>query len=293
MTLLKAIKPKEAKQPKPKILVYGKAGVGKTWAALDFPSVYFIDVEGGACLPHYTDKLLNSNGVYLGEAQGALDFETVISQVKALATERHGYKTLVIDSITKLFNTFISDEIERLGDKDQYGASKKLPVSAMKKLIGWLSRLDMNIILIAHEKIEYGSNSKGERIEVGSTFDCWDKLEYELDLCLNIIKTGKSRNAFVRKSRLEEFETNTSFPWSYEAFSQMYGKETVERETEVSDLATKENLQRLKKIFEEREIPIGLEDRWFKKAGVTGWDEMPRERVEAAIKHLEETYKEK
>lgn len=290
MSKLKAVKPKEAKQPKPKILIYGKPGVGKTWATLDFPSVYFIDSEGGASLPHYTDKLMQSGGVYLGQDQGALDFETIIQQVKALTTEKHEYKTLIIDSISKVFNTYISDEIERLGDKDQYGASKKKPVAAMRKLIGWLSRLDMNVILVSHEKVEWGENARGERVEIGSTFDCWDKLEYELDLCLHIIKSGKNRNAFIRKSRLDQFEEGEYFPWGYKEFSKKYGKDVIERKAEVVDLATNEQLKELKKIFEEKEIPTGLEEKWFKKANVSGWDEMPRERVDAAIKHLNETY---
>lgn len=290
MSKLKAIQPQDAKEPKPKILIYGKPGVGKTWATLDFPNVYFIDSEDGASLPHYTKKLKDSGGVYMGSAQGALDFETIIDQVKALCTEKHGYKTLVIDSISKVFNTYISDEIERLGEKDQYGASKKKPVSAMRKLIGWLSRLDMNVILIAHEKDEYGENARGERTVMGQTFDCWEKLEYELDLCLRIVKAGKNRNAFVRKSRLEEFDEGTHFPWSYEEFADRYGRDTIERETEALDLATKEQLQKLKEIFAEKEIPSGLENKWFAKANVSGWDEMPRERVDAAIKYLTENF---
>ena len=290
MTKLKAVHPKQAKQPKPKILIYGKPGVGKTWASLDFPNVYYIDTEGGASLPHYTKKLIDSDGVYLGPDQGALDFETILAQVKALATEKHEYKTLIIDSISKLFNTFISDEIERLGDKDQYGASKKQPVAAMRKLIGWLSRIDMNVILVAHEKEEYGVDAKGERVPIGQTFDCWDKLEYELDLCLRIVKAGKNRNAFVRKSRLHEFDEGTHFSWSYEEFAEKYGKMAIEREASTLDLATKEQLESLKALFAGKEIPSGLENKWFAKANVSGWDEMPRERVDAAIKYIEENF---
>lgn len=286
MTKLKAVRPDQAEQPKPKILVYGKSGAGKTWCALDFPSVYFIDTEDGACLPHYTKKLMDSGGVYLGQKQGSLDFETVIDQVKALTKEKHEYKTLVIDSISKLFNTYISDEIERLGSKDQYGASKKLPVAAMRKLIGWLTRVDMNVILIAHEKEEYGIDAKGERTPIGQTFDCWDKLEYELDLCFRIVKAGQSRNSFVRKSRLEQFDEGSFFPWSYEQFASRYGVDVVERETQARNLASDDQLAELKVIFASGTIPSGLEERWLKKASVSGWDEMPYERVEAAINHL-------
>jgi len=94
---LRAVSPNDTEPSKPKILIYGKPGVGKTWSAIDFPNVYYIDSEGGANLKHYIDKLRKSNGVYLGPDQGGADMETIIEQIQALATEDHTYKTLVID----------------------------------------------------------------------------------------------------------------------------------------------------------------------------------------------------
>lgn len=132
---LKAVDPKSAAPSKPKVLVFGKSGIGKTWTSLDFPNVYYIDTESGADLGHYTDKLKKSGGAYLGVDQGSLSFDTVLEQVQALATEKHPYKTLVIDSISKLFNTEIATEMEKLGDKDVYGASKKPAVAYMRRLV--------------------------------------------------------------------------------------------------------------------------------------------------------------
>ena len=48
MSKLKAKDPVNAEPSKPKMLIFGKPGVGKTWGALDFPSCYYIDTEGGA-----------------------------------------------------------------------------------------------------------------------------------------------------------------------------------------------------------------------------------------------------
>src|SRR5664280_1663930 len=76
MTKLKAKDPKTTEPSKPKILIFGKPGVGKTWFSLDFPSVYYIDTEGGADLAHYTAKLIKSGGVYMGPEDGSLDFPT-------------------------------------------------------------------------------------------------------------------------------------------------------------------------------------------------------------------------
>jgi len=69
---LKGHAPELIKPRKPKILVYGASGVGKTWAALDFPDVYMIDVEGGATQPEYREKLAASGGLYLGRTMGRL-----------------------------------------------------------------------------------------------------------------------------------------------------------------------------------------------------------------------------
>lgn len=289
-TKLKAVEPKTAKPNKPKILVYGKAGAGKTWASLDFPNVYYIDCEGGANLDHYTDKLKNSGGAYLGPEEGALDFETVIEQVRALGTEKHNYKTLVIDSITKLYNTAIGDEMDRLGEKDQYGASKKKPVSYMRRLVSWLSRIDMNVILVAHEKSEWGLNAQKERVEIGTTFDCWDKLEYELDLALRVYKIGDKRMASVRKSRIATFEDATSFPWSYKDFADKFGKDAIEKAGDSLNLATPEQLKTIKKLLETVKLPEGQEEKWLKKANVEGWDEMDSERIDLAIQHIRSTY---
>lgn len=287
---LKAVAPQIAEPSKPKILIYGKPGVGKTWASLDFPGVYYLDTEGGAKQKHYTDKLEKSGGVYLGPEQGSLDFETVIEQIQALATEKHNFKTVVIDSISKLFNTAIALEAERLGDKDAFGASKKPAVANMRRLINWLSRIDMNVILVAHEKAEWGQDAKGQRVEVGATFDAWDKLEYELDLCLNIIKTGPQRTARVRKSRLLSFPDATIFPWSYADFADKYGRGVIEKTATSITLAKPEQLAEIDRLLKIVKLPEGQEQKWLNAAQVDTWAEMSTERIAKAIDHIKKTY---
>lgn len=287
---LKAVPPKSTEPKKPKILIYGKPGVGKTWASLDFPNVYYIDTEGGANMSHYTDKLAAAGGAYMGTDQGSLDFETVIEQIQALATEDHDFKTVVIDSISKLFNTAIAVEAERLGDKDAFGASKKPAVAYMRKLVNWLSRIDMNVILVSHEKSEWGLNAKGERVEIGTTFDSWDKLEYELDLCLNIIKAGVTRIARVRKSRLMEFEDASNFPWSYKDFAEKYGKTIIEKKSQTIVLATDKQLSEIKSLLETVRLPDGQEKKWLDAAQVDSWQEMSTDRIAKAIDHIKKIY---
>lgn len=258
---LKAVDPASASPSKPKLLIYGKPGVGKTWTSIDFPKPYFIDTESGADLEHYTAKLKAAGGSYFGVDQGSLDFKEVIEQVKALATESHDYKTLVIDSVSKIFNTAIAAESERLGAADQYGASKKPAVSFTRQLINWLDRLDMTVILIAHEKPLWGIDAKGQRAEIGVTFDAYDKLEYELNLCLNITKEGDSRKARVRKSRLQGFPDGLAFEWSYAKFSELYGKAVIEKKAEAIKLATEEQIKEFNGLLE----VVKMADDWLDK----------------------------
>lgn len=286
---LAAIAPKAAAPSKPKVLIYGKPGVGKTWSALDFPSVYYIDTEGGADLAHYTDKLAASGGVYLGPKEGSLSFETIIDQVKALATEQHPYRTLVIDSVTKLFNVAIADEAERIeaaGKKNEFGADKKPAVGNMRRLVAWLTRLDMNVILIAHAKPEW-TLVGAAREQTGETFDCWDKLEYELHLCLYIAKNGPRRTAKVRKTRLLGFPDAEVFDWSYDGFADRYGREVIEGTVQALVLADADLVAEVVRLTGIVKLPEGTIEKWFTAAGVQSWAEMDAERVTKAVTYLQ------
>lgn len=291
MSRLRAVAPKAAEPSKPKILIFGKPGVGKTWTALDFPSVYYIDTEGGADLSHYTDKLAKSGGVYFGPEHGALDFGTVLEQVQALATEKHSYRTLVIDSISKLFNTAIAQEAERIenaGKKNEFGADKKPAVGAMRRLVSWLTRLDMNVILIAHEKAEWGKNDRtGEREEIGHTFDCWDKLEYELHLALHIFRAGPyPAKARVRKTRLTGFPAADVFPWTYADFAARYGKDVMEKDAKTVTLATEAQLTEVRRLLDIVKLPDGTVEKWFTAASVERWEDMDTDRIGKCVDHL-------
>lgn len=282
---LKAVEPKAAEPSKPKILIFGKPGVGKTWGALDFPTCYYIDTEGGANLGHYTAKLENAGGAYFGLEQGSGSFEAVIEQIKALATEEHSYKTLVIDSISKIFGSIIAREEERLGDKDGFGASKKPAVALTRQLISWIDKIDMNVILIAHEKALWGKDSKGNPSQIGVTFDAWEKLEYELHLNLNIMKQGDSRKAMIKKSRLIGFPDATSFDWSYARFAELYGKDVIERKGKHIELASEAQIIEVKKLLEVVKLSDSTQDKWISE-NKDNLTEVEKSKIEKVITHL-------
>jgi hypothetical protein len=250
MSRLKARAPEAVSPGKIKLLTYSKSGIGKTWLSMDFPSPYYIDCEGGARLPHYQAKLKDSGGAYFGVEDGALDFPAVIAQVEALATERHGFKTLAFGSITKLYQHAIALEQARLGDKDAFGASKKPAVVWMRRLVSWIQRLDMNVLFEAHEIVEWGTDPKtGQRGEIGNIPDVWEKLVYELDLTLRLDKRGPARICQVRKSRLTGFPEGDSFSCEYGEFAARYGKDFIEAEATPIVLAAPEQVSEINRLL--------------------------------------------
>lgn len=288
---LKAKDPTTAEPSKPKMVLYGPSGVGKTWFSLSFPSVYYIAPEDGASRKHYTDRLKSSGGVYLGPEDGALDFDTVIEQLKALSTEKHPYKTVVIDSITKLFNQCIHNEAERLGDKNAFGADKKPAIAYMRRLVNAVARLDMNVLLIAHEKAEWGTDDKGQRVEVGRVADCWDKLIYELDLAFFAQKRGASRYAMTKKSRLQGFPEGESFKLDYPDFAERYGKDIIEKYVSVIALASDEQVSEINRLVDLLKIDAGTIDKWLEKANAESIEEFNTEQANKIITSLKSKIK--
>jgi AAA domain len=288
---LVAVAPESVEPRKPKVLIYGPPGVGKTWASLDFPSVYYIDTEGGADLDHYRQKLRNSGGVYMGPDQGSLDFDVVIGQIQALATEEHHFRTVVLDSVSKLWNTALVDEQEALGAKDAFGAYKKVPTRKFASLIKWINRLDMNGIFIAHQKEVWGMNDAKQREVVGYGPDCQDKVEYDLHLVLRIAKIGASRYAYIGKSRLPSFPEGERFDWSYAEFASRYGRDVIEKEAKPITLATPEQVEEVARLLEVVKMPDDWAEKCFKKANVDAWAEMDSAIIAAVIGSLNDKLK--
>jgi hypothetical protein len=282
---LKARAPEQVKPGKTKVLIFGKSGVGKTWFALTFPAPYYIDTEGGADGRHYQARLSEAGGAYMGPEDGSLDFGTVIEQMQALATEKHDFRTLIVDSITKLYQTAISNEAERLGDKDAFGASKKPAIAFMRRMVNWATKLDMNVIFVAHEVAEWGLIN-GQRQEIGQAPDAWDKLIYELDLTLRAEKRGPSRVAVVRKSRLLGFPDADQFPLEFADYAERYGKDAIEGDVATITLATPEQLGEIARLLETVKVTDAEREKVLGKAGAETWAELTTDQAASVVTWL-------
>src|SRR3954451_20663801 len=220
---LRARKP-EAVNKRLKLFMFGPAGVGKTTAAIQFPNSYIIDCERGT--ENY-EKLINASGSAVLQTTDMLD---VIQEVKSLLTERHEYRTLVIDPITTVYNDLLEKCELKVGSDfgRHYGEANK----QMKRLADLIFALDMNVIVTAHAKTEYGDNLR----KLGYTFDGWRQLDYLFDLVVELGKKGKKRFGKVVKTRIDTFPDEEVFEWNYEAIKQRYDAHTLEKEAQVLKL---------------------------------------------------------
>lgn len=283
---LRGKKPQEIKK-RFKAFFYGNAKVGKTTAAIQFPKPYIIDTERGCENKKYT-KLIE-------EGEGAVfqtnDFNEVLQEIKELLTVKHGYKTLVIDSLSPLYSDLAdkcADNIKRKSkDPDSSGtefgrhlmeANKK-----MKHLINLLYRLDMNVIITSHAKVEY--NTKMEII--GTTFDCYKKMDYMFDLILEIQKRSPTKRvAIVKGSRFDEFKELETFDFNYEEIANRYGSDMLEKDAVAENLATKNQVEDLLRLIDLLKVPEETVQKWLDKSNSETIEEMNIDSIQKCIDFL-------
>lgn len=270
---LRARKP-EAVTKRLKLFMFGPAGVGKTTAAIQFPNSYVIDCEKGT--ENY-DKIVSASGSVVFQTT---DINEVVQEVKSLLTERHEYRTLVIDPITTIYNDLLEKCEHKVGTDfgRHYGEANK----TMKRLANLIMALDMNVVITAHAKAEYGQNFS----KIGYTFDGWKQLDYWFDLVVELGKKGKKRFAKIVKTRLEQFPDEDVFEWSYDAIKKRYDVAILERDAAPVSLSTPDQIREIKDLLALVRLPEGTTEKWFNKAGVDNWEDMPQDVIAKCIEYV-------
>lgn len=238
-----------------KAVVYANRGVGKTHFCCSFPDSYFIDTEGLESHPHFVEMLVG-NGSDLARIN---ELSEIIAEVKTLLSTKHNYKTLVIDSISFPFHLLANMEAERLSKKGkgdtegtEFGANMAKAKRQVFELGMLLSRLDMNVLVTAHEKTKY---QNGE--EIGKVSDVSEKMEYALGSVLHLRRQGKNVKVFVEKSRYTALPTAEmlDFNQGYELMCDRLGKQIFEKESAPEALATPEQIDEVGMLIHNLNVP--------------------------------------
>lgn len=197
-----------------KALLFGKAGAGKTTAAIMMPKPYIIDTEKGAV--HYKD-LIKKQG---GALYHTNSMKEIVNIVKSLSTEKHPYLTLVIDPVTTIWKYAVDEAEARVGSKfgRHIGEAKKL----VSKLENYMSQIDMNVICTSRAKDVFESDSQSP--------DAWKGLDYFFDIVVEIEREDDRRRfGRVEKSRISRIKELDRFPWSYDQLADRFGRDLLEK----------------------------------------------------------------
>lgn len=134
------------------VLLYGPDGVGKTTFAAGAPNVIFLGAENG------------TNTMDVERLPGLDSFDKFKQALSELATEKHNYKTVVIDTLDWL-EMQIHRHVVKREKKDSvksiedfgYGKGYAYALDEWKQLIPLINEIrekGINVILLAHSKIK-------------------------------------------------------------------------------------------------------------------------------------------
>ena len=242
-----------------KLYVYGESGTGKTVTALSFPSPAVIDAERGTIF--YGDK-------FDFDVKYTSNPTEVMTLIRELIIDPSGYKSLVIDPFTTIYEAILDQQTmfmrKKTGNKTyelkplDYKAIK----SQVRTIVQMLLALDMNIIVTARSKTLYESSDGNFMKVVGTQPDGPKNLPYLFDTVIELEKTAEGKRlAHVEKDRSNKLPE--VFEFSYEALVEYWGLEGFEREP-VQFVAQK-------KLDEMtgRHVEISLDGKPLMTAGIT------------------------
>ena len=209
-----------------------------------------------------------------------------MNEIITLATVEHQYKTVVIDSFSELYNTAAA--IAELKVGNEYARHKKEANKPTRQLMLWLSKLNLTVILICHDKDKWGKDASGVQSVIDTTYDGNDKLKFKLDLWLEMKLQGNTRRARIRKSRLPGFPIKETFDLTFDEFANRYGVDLLNatRET-IHQIAGAEQASNLITLCRDAGIPTTTISKWCEKAGVESAELLPLDAMEKCLAYAE------
>jgi len=282
---LKGKKP-EDKIKRLKMFVFGPAAIGKTTMLSQFPDNYIFDLEHGT--DFYSTSINKNNSVVFHTNNP----DDIIAETKELLTTKHTYKTVSYDPVTQFYNAsqekwtrmFVANaqkgsELQDFGPRF-WGRVK----SEMKSWQRMLLNLDMNVIVTAHQKEVYGQGM----VKLGVSFDSMKGDDYFFDYVFRLDLVNGKRMAYTVKERCEIGKNKfpESFEWSYDNFKKFYGSEILEKESIPVEMASEEDVAKLKSLLEIVKIDTDVINKWLTAADTETFDQFTKDQINKCIDNL-------
>lgn len=285
---LKGKVPEVLNEPRFKALFYGNHGVGKSHVMCSIKDAYVIDTENLGEYPDFMEMLKNNNSAYAAVS----DLSEIVDEIKELMSTPNHYKTVIIDSLTPPYLMAVGMEAERLSNKEkntegtEFGKNTAKPKRALASLALLLSRIDMNVIVTAHEKALYEG---GE--EIGKIYDIPDKMGYMLGAVFHLTLAGKNRKARVIKSRYgKQFPINDflDFNDGYGEICKRMGVKTFERDAVTEPLASESQMSEFAQLCNILSVPEESINKWLSKGKASNLSELSAKNLSALINSLKD-----
>ena len=208
--------------------LWGKSGVGKTFAALSFPKpIYYIDTDGGVTLnmKYYKGKDVKILECYetldtvSGDDNQPFDVDPIKSlekfdyATKALADNEGLTGTVVIDTITDIWSwigTWLNRKTEKSVSSKGTEYMSRFAWGDANNRYDWLmkrlKKMNTNLVVVSRAKSVYDSNGN---ITAQEQADAQKRTDYYMDFVINMKqrfekvngKTSSKRVGVVNKSR--------------------------------------------------------------------------------------------
>lgn len=187
-----------------KIYLYGKAGAGKTYAAVQFPNPAVYDLEHKALSFSDDFEFDIKEPSYTDPSEILLELNKEIDDLMANPGD---YKTLIIDSASVLTDLVGDKHLRRLREKKQNPllslgpAEYKLIKSDIKSFVNKLMLLDMNVVMTARIKNQYDTESLEMMKIIGTEPDAHKEFPALFHIVIELQGDGPSdpRTAIVRR----------------------------------------------------------------------------------------------
>lgn len=286
---LKAKTP-EVKEKKLKMFLFGPPGSRKTTSAIQFPKSVLIDMERGS--ENYSKSIEKSGSVVLNTTNP----DEVLEEIHSLLTEKHEFLTLILDPVT-IFYESTQEKWTRIFEKyTDNEKNKELQDFGMrywgrvksnyKAMLRMLLKLDMNIIMTAHQKDIYGSSMN--KIGVGPDSMKGDNYFFDNVFQLNVVNGKAIANTIKQRSEpLYPPRFPDSFEWSYGNFCDYYGKDILERVSVPVEMANLEQVARLNLLVEGLKVTPETIEKWLTKCDVDSFDQMTSKDISSLIEYCD------
>lgn len=264
-------------------LIAGESGTGKSFFVANLHNALIYDTDIGGGLAYADQRILRnkSERVQVGS------YVEVLEDLKRRQAQGKlsNILTLAIDHLSALHQESCIRNNPR--DERDFGRSGDIATREWRRIREFARTQDFNLIVTAHMKAKW-ENEKA----VGVVADAGKNLEGDVSIALQVRRSSSyPSTAWVQKWRRDPEDERgaipNTFPFTIEAFERFAGAGLTAPRAPIV-LASAEQITTIDGLLQVAKLPEGTVEKWFKKAGVETFAEMPADAISKCISYVKE-----